>query len=155
MSEVIYREATNNECKILSQLAYESEAYWQYSQEFMDIFKEKYSITAERLQLYRPRVLEVEEKIIGFWGGEKRNKKLELEYFYIAAEYIGKGYGKLLWQDLLSWCNMQGILEIELVTSNQAVPFYEKQGATVIGRVNSEIDGRPIPLLRYRMKEGE
>ena len=152
MNNSIYRRALDSEYKILGQLSYESESYWQYSQAFIDIFKEKYNITAEWIKQYQVRVLEVKGEVIGFWGAKPYGKKLELEYFYIEVGHIGKGYGKLLWKDLLSWCKTQGILEIEFVRSEQVIPFYEKQGAQVIGKVNSEIDGRTIPLLSYKLE---
>ena len=152
MNNSICRKAIDSEYKILSQLAYDSEAYWQYNQSFMDIFKEKYNITAKWIKQGEVRVLEVEGEVVGFWGAKRYGRKLELEYFYIEVEHIGKGYGKLLWKDLLSWCKAQGILEIEFVTSEQVIPFYEKQGAQVIGRVSSEIDGRAIPLLNYKLE---
>lgn len=152
MNNSICRSALDREYKLLSQLAYESEAYWQYNQSYMDIFKEKYNITVEWIKQYEVRVLEVKGEIAGFWGAKRYKEKLELEYFYIEVGHIGKGNGKLLWKDLLSWCKAQGILEMEFVTSEQVIPFYEKQGAKVIGRVSSEIDGRAIPLLRCKLE---
>ena len=44
MNNSICRKAIDSEYKILSQLAYDSEAYWQYNQSFMDIFKEKVTV---------------------------------------------------------------------------------------------------------------
>ena len=120
MNNSICRSALDREYKLLSQLAYESEAYWQYNQSYMDIFKEKYNITVEWIKQYEVRVLEVEGEIAGFWGAKRYKEKLELEYFYIEVGHIGKGNGKLLWKDLLSWCKAQGILEMEFVTRSKS-----------------------------------
>ena len=152
MENVDYRKALPDEYKILSKLAYESEAYWQYSEAFMKNFKAQYSVTEEWIDLNPVRVLEIEASILGFWGAIVYGEKIELLYFYIKVEYIGKGYGQLLWQDLLRWCKQQNILEIEFVTSKQVVSFYKKQGAEIIGETKSEVDGRAIPLLRYIKK---
>ena len=76
MNNSICRSALDSEYKILDQLAYGSEAYWQYNQSYMDIFKEKYNITAESIKQYEVRVLEVEGEIAGFWGLNDIKKNL-------------------------------------------------------------------------------
>lgn len=73
-----------------------------------------------------------------------------MEYFYIAIQYINKGYGNQLWNSLIIECKKNQIHNFEFVTSPQAVQFYKKMGAETIGHVESLLEqGRMIPKLRY------
>ncbi len=81
------------------------------------------------------------------------NSEASLEYFYIAPEYIGKGYGKLLWNHLIKDCRSRGIKEFSLVTSPQAREFYIGMGAVLCGEVESLLKkGRIIPKLIYTIE---
>lgn len=52
---------------------------------------------------------------------------------------------------MIERCESLGILEVELVTSPQAKEFYTKMGAVVVKEVNSQIDNRKIPKLRFEV----
>ena len=75
-----------------------------------------------------------------------------MEYFYVDTKRIGNGYGAAMWKHLIAWCKENDILEISLVTSSQAVGFYEEMGAWVSGETLSVIDGRMIPKLLYTLE---
>ena len=94
--------------------------------------------------------LEEDGRSLGFWGLNEMENIWELEFFYISQEYIGKGYGRKLWNSLVAECKKRGISEIQLVTSPQSAQFYEKMGAKVIGRTESLIvKGKMIPRLEF------
>jgi len=76
-----------------------------------------------------------------------------LEYLFIEPRYIGKGYGRLLWDHLAENCKSFGIKEFKLVTSPQAKEFYIKMGAIPFGEVESLLKkGRIIPQLIYTVE---
>lgn len=143
------RMAKAGEAQVLSELAYASEAYWGYDQVFMSAFRDKYGVKEEHIQRGSVRVLEDGNMMVGFFLIQVAGDFGDLDFFYIAPQFIGKGYGQVLWMDLMSFCKEREVHEIELVTSPQAVGFYEKMGAVVVGEVASQLRaGRLIPKLR-------
>lgn len=145
------RSARIKEDEILTNLAAESEAYWGYDEEFMEIYRVVYNVTPEIISGSLTYVLEEEGEIIGFYVVVQEAYLGEVEYFYIKPSYMGKGYGKIMWEHMIDLCESLGILEVELVTSPQAKEFYIKMGASVVSEVLSQINSRKIPKLRYKI----
>lgn len=132
------RKACPNEAKVLSDLAYASEAYWGEDETYMRQFSEQYNVTEQTIREDHVYVLETDGEIVGFFAILKR-KVPELELFYIKREYIGKGYGKKLWTNMISVCKALGISKIELVGSDDVVDFYIKLGAKPVEKVASTL----------------
>lgn len=147
------RRAEICEADILTNIAIRSEAYWDYDSVFIESFKSIYKVTGEFISNNPTFLMEEDKNIVGFYSILKGDKETELEYFYIEPQSIGKGYGKLLWNHMVDYCRKQHINEIALVTSPQAIGFYTKMGAVLVGEVNSlVIKERKIPRLVYTMK---
>lgn len=147
------RNARADEHDILSNIAAKSEAYWGYDSDYMNKFKSVYSVSEEFINTYPTVVIEKDENTVGFYGLINKNNETSLEYFFIEPEYIGKGYGKLLWNYLVSDCKNLGIKEFSIVTSPQAKDFYVKMGAILWGEVESLLkEGRLIPQLIYTVE---
>lgn len=142
------RSASSKEDEILTSIAAESEAYWGYDEEFMEIYKIIYNVTSEIISENLAYVLEDEGDIIGFYVVIQEAYLGEVEYFYIKPRYMGKGYGRIMWEHMIDLCESFGILEIELVTSPQAKEFYINMGAVVVREVLSQVNSRKIPKLR-------
>lgn len=144
----MFRLAQVEDVARLRALAHESEKHWGYNAAFMEKFDRDFNISADFVRKHPVRIL-LEEAPVAFWGLHQAGAEWELEYFYVSAEKIGKGYGRSLWQDLLEWCAAKNVPSFGFVTSWQAVPFYEKMGAAVVGERKSAIDERTIPYLRF------
>ena len=152
------RAAAADDADLLSELAYRSELYWGNDETYMDNFRRHYKITEGFIQRNPVFVFEEERKPVGFWGltqpeddwGMTEPEDWELEFFYIAAPYIGKGYGRLLWYSMIEECRKMQLKSIEFVTSPEAKEFYEKMGAKTICTVESLVkNGRMVPKLKY------
>ncbi|HEX2946498.1 MAG TPA: GNAT family N-acetyltransferase [Clostridia bacterium] len=144
------RQAKADESAVLTDIAIRSEAYWGYDPDFMNSFKTTYKVTDGFINKNPTYILEEQEKILGFYGLSLDKEETELEYLYIDPLYIGKGYGKRLWNHMVGYCKENGIDKIVLVTSPQAVGFYTKLGAWQIGEVESLVrKGRMVPKLIY------
>ena len=136
----------------LNRIAYESEAYWGYDPEFMEKFKIIYRITEDYIRTNPTFVLAKGNCIIGFYSLLINDEEIELEFFYILPRYIGKGYGKKMWEHLIGYCKEVGIKSFCFVTSPQAKGFYEKMGAVKIDEVESLIrKERKIPKLKFEI----
>lgn len=148
------RNAKEDEYIILTDIATKSEAYWGYDSDYMDKFKNIYNVSKEFIINNPTVIIEENKNIIGFYGIINKSSEVSLEYFFIEPKYIGKGYGKLLWNFLIKNCKNLGIREFSIVTSPQAKEFYVKMGATPCGKVESLLSkGRMIPKLIYSGEE--
>jgi len=144
--------ASPKDTNLLANLEIRSESYWGYSSDFMDRFKEIYLIT-EKFILNNPTyILKNDEIIIGFYGILVNDDEVSLEYLFIEPKYIGKGYGKILWNHALEEFRKLGVREFTIITSPDAREFYLRLGATIFTEVDSLISkGNKTPKLIYRL----
>ncbi|MCI8866253.1 MAG: GNAT family N-acetyltransferase [Lachnospiraceae bacterium] len=153
-NKATFLQATQQEEDFLRRLAYGSEASWGYDKKFMDKFDQEFNIDAAFIKKNPVYMAVSHKKIIAFWGLKQEGECWVLEYFYIDAGYMGKGYGKRMWSHLIEWCRGHGIPGIHFVTSPQAAGFYEKMGAIQDKEAVSVIDGRAIPHFLYSIGPG-
>lgn len=147
-----FRKAKIIDSVSLTKLAIQSEAYWDYDDIFIEKFAELYNVSEEYIASNPVYILYNENDMIGFYGMLLSEEETALEYLYVAPEFIGNGYGKILWNHMINICLEKGIKEFHLVTSPQAKDFYIKLGARYIGEVESlVIKNRMIPKLQYNI----
>ena len=142
-------QAGPEDVESLRVLAHDSEAHWGYGQQFMETFDSKFNVTEQFIANNPTYVLREDSALVAFWGLRRDFEAWELEYFYVAKQKFGKGYGKRMWNNMIGWCKAHKIRKIHFVTSPQAVGFYEKMGAIQDGVSQSMIDGRDIPRFIY------
>lgn len=144
------RKADINDVDYLSELVYNSENSLNFDENYMCIFKDKYNVNKEFIENSYSFCMVQDEEILGFLGLQENEATFELEFFYIKSDYIGKGYGKIMFQLLIEECKASNIKEFNLVTSPESMNFYTKLGAVKIGEVKSLIDcNRIIPKLKF------
>lgn len=145
-----FRAALEEDAENLSNLAFNSEKYLGYDANYMSRFSDFYNVTESFIDQHLVYIMEEAGRALGFWGLNETENIWELEFFYISPEYIGKGYGRKLWDSLVAECKKRGISEFQMVTSPQSSQFYEKMGAKVIGQSESLIvKGRMVPRLEF------
>ncbi len=143
------RMAHPTESSILTDLAVSSEAYWEFGQEFLDIFKEQYSLTEKYIETNNVLVLEDSSHILGFFSLETDGNILN--HFYISNSFIGSGYGRLMWDLLISHCEDEAINIFSLVATPEVVGFYTRLGAEIVGTGRSTINNRKVYFLEYKL----
>lgn len=149
--ELTFRKAETSDTELLRNLAFSSEQFWGYDEKFMETFDRTFNITPDfikRHPVYVGIAAEFSEPVC-FWGVIPDGDSGELEYFYTRSSRLKKGYGRLMWNHLTDWCLRNRIRTLTMVTSPQAVGFYEKMGAVRAGTRESSIDGRNIPFLVF------
>jgi N-acetylglutamate synthase-like GNAT family acetyltransferase len=146
------RPAKTIEADELTILAIRSEAYWSYDSDYMNEFKEIYKITEDFLRENSTFIVSENDEIIGFYSVSMSKEENWIEYFYIDPQSIGKGYGRIMCEHMKDYCRKMGIKEIFVVTSPQAIVFYEKMGALQVAEVESLLRrGRMIPKLKFEL----
>ena len=61
------RRALSNESEVLTEIAFNSKAYWGYDDEYMDMCRNDLIIHPEELDEYIVNVLEVNQEVFGFY----------------------------------------------------------------------------------------
>lgn len=152
----VIRKAKSSESTLLSQLAFDSKAYWGYSQEFMNACKDELIITQEKLctKAFSVMVYELEGDFLGFYSLERLNAtQLELEALFIQPQCIGKGIGKKLIKHAIDAAKREGVASIKIQGDPNAEKFYLASGAKKVGKLESlSIKGRYLPLFSIDFK---
>lgn len=148
--ELTIRRAKREEASGLSEIAFQSEAFWGFNENYMASFRSKFRVTEELIDNNPTYVIGAGEAIAGFYSLAIKGGTATLEYFYIKPGSMGRGYGRALWNHMINMCKEKGLEKVELVTSPEAAGFYIKMGARSAGQVESiVIKGRRVPKLIY------
>jgi len=87
------------------------------------------------------------DKILGFIGVADGN----IEMLFILPSYRGQGIGELLTDYAI---NDQGATKVDVNEQNpQAVGFYNHIGFRVVGRSETDGQGKPFPLLHMELNK--
>lgn len=142
------RKALDEEAEILSNVAIKSKAYWDYNEEFIDGCMEDLTISVEYIQKNYVYIFEDDDGIIGFFAFE-RSEQDRLDFLYILPKFIGKGFGKVMWENIIREAKELGIKTFTIDSDPHAKGYYEKMGATQIGETPSTVyKDRVLPLMR-------
>ena len=137
----------------INRLVEESERI-SYGESFdLNVFRKHYSISESKLQSAKSYHAIEDGKIIGFVMIIYCDDQYELEYYYLCKSKIGKGYGKKLWNLLISKCKEEKINRFHIVCSKNITPFYLKMGAEYDSELSSKLDpARRIDKVMYFVK---
>lgn len=142
------RKATLNDKNILTKIAFAAKGYWGYSDDFLGKLKDDLTVTDE--DIYKKAIFLIEEsgEIKAFYSLNVEAQKLES--LFVHPTYIGKGYGKILWNDILCKAKEYQLDKFQFEAEPNAYEFYRKLGAKKVCDIQSSIVlGRTYPLMEY------
>ncbi|HAQ71193.1 GNAT family N-acetyltransferase [Salibacteraceae bacterium] len=118
-----------------------------YTAEELEIWRRGYSIfeVEKQIQNRQSFVLEYDEHI----AASIQFDAPEIKGFYVDPKYKGMGFGKTLFNFLLSNLKENGYNHVELTSNKWTVDFYEKFGFEVIGE--EIVYWEKHPFTEYRM----
>ena len=145
------RKASTENSETLTQIALEAKRHWGYPEHWIKHWESDLTITPEFIENNQVYVAEVDGEIRGFYALCVIDNKAELEHMWVQTAYIGTGIGKDLFLDAMERAAKMNVSEVELSADPNAAGFYERMGATRIGEVDSEIDGKPRKLPRMKV----
>ncbi len=144
------RPARTEDAAALTEIAARGEAHWGYDASFMTAFRDIYKITEEFIRTTSTFVLEEDGCPIGFYSLVADGEETELEYMYLDAGHLGRGFGKRLWAHMTDQCRTMNIRGIGLVCGPQPKAFYSKMGAVLIGETDSLVlPNRRVARMSY------
>jgi GNAT superfamily N-acetyltransferase len=148
------RRARPEEADALSALAVRSKAHWGYDTKFLDACRDELTLTPEFLPEEEVYVLSAAGALVGFYTLARWNADIELCHLFVEASAIGKGAGRLLWEDAVRRAEGMGYERLLIQSDPFAEGFYLRLGADRIGEVPSQaLPGRVLPLLVYPLRE--
>lgn len=150
--DIIKAEPADNE--LLTTITKMSKAYWGFSEEVLKEWEHLLTITKDYIEKNKVFKLVQNDQIIGYYSYFFIDEKtIKLDNIFILPEFIGKGFGKILMNDFLKNVKHLGINKITLDAEPNAEKFYKKFGFEVIGRLESSIKNRYLPIMELRIEK--
>jgi len=146
------RKAKQTEAEILTALALKSKAYWGYSEADIESWRQDLTVTKQMLENTKVNLFEQNATIAGFYMlNPPENKSIELEMLFVLPKFIGQSIGKKLLIHAINEAKKLKTTTITLLADPNAVPFYKKQGFTIIDKKESSIPNRYLPIMKKEL----
>ena len=132
----------------LTDLTLKSKAYWNYGEEQMEKWRPELTITDSYIAKNEVYKLIIDDELIAYYAYFSLDKgTVKLDNMFISPEFIGRGYGKFLMIDFMQRVKRSGCTRIILDADPNARQFYEKLGFSAVGKIESSISNRFLPVL--------
>ncbi len=107
-------------------------------------------MTEEYIKNWPVKVFEIDGEIIGYFSLKIIGDENRLDNLWVKPKYIKSGIGKELFKEAVNVAKEIGWTTFTLAGEEKAIGFYEKQGAKLIGKVQSRL-GKDIflPHMKY------
>lgn len=148
MKKGIIEKAKPLENSELTDLVKKSKAYWGYTLSQMKEWDNELTITHEYISSNEVYKLSIDNRIIGCYSYLILNNSIDLDFFFISPNYIGKGFGKLLMHDFLNRVEKGNFKSVIVKSDPNAEKFYEAFGFKTISRLKSSIENRFLPFMQ-------
>lgn len=138
---------------VLTQISFESKAFWGYSTAQLETWKHDLIITPEYIAQNNLYKMVLNSDIIGFYSFiRSSDDHIILEHLFVLPEHIGKGFGKNLLDHFLKIAEDLKSKSITLEADPHAESFYKKFGFTIFGYKESSVAGRFLPEMIYHLQ---
>ena len=146
---MIIKKSTSELHVKLTEISFVSKKYWNYSDEWMEIWKDDLTITENFITNNYVYHLENDaNEIVGFYAFVKFDNYIELDSLFVSPEYIGTGFSNLLMTDFLSKVREIDFNYKKLKAEPFAEIFYKKYGfETVELQLSYKIENRYLPIM--------
>ena len=142
------REAVPTDLNAITALCFRSKAHWGYDDAFMEACRDDLRLSETDLEEHLVRVIEDEGTLVAVGMLTIRDGEAEADKLFIDPIAMGRGLGRMLMNWMIEEARAEGAKQIRIASDPQAAPFYERCGATIVGRTPSgSIPGRFLPLL--------
>ena len=147
-SEMKIEKAHTHDSQPLTELCISSKDYWDYGVNQIEKWKEELTITDQFINANQVFKLIVKDELIGFYAFQPlSNEVIKLTHLFIAPAYIANGNGRLLMSDFIQRMKKSDYEKITLDADPNAKKFYERIGFRVVGKIQSSIKYRFLPIM--------
>lgn len=150
--EILKADIEDNE--ILTSITKKSKAYWGFSEDILKGWEHLLTVTKDYIEKNKVYKLILNEEIIGYYSYSFTDEKtINLDNVFVLPEFIGKGFGKILMNDFLENTKQLDIDKITLDAEPNAENFYKTFGFETIGKLESSIKDRYLPIMELQIKK--
>ena len=151
------RNAKPSEHEILTQISFAAKRYWDYPQEYFDVWKDELTISEDYIKNNTVFVAEADGEPTAYYslvevrqefmaGKTKVEKGFWLEHMFVLPQFIGKGTGRTMYEHMKEYCRSSSIDRLHIFADPNAKGFYERMGAQYAEERPSSIEGRTVSL---------
>lgn len=146
-------KAIKHDSKGLTELTIRSKSYWNYSKEQIEKWRDELTISENHINEKEVYKLTIDNEIIGYYSFFGINdSEVKLENLFLEPKFIGKGFGKILMNDFLHRIQRSEFNRIILDADPNAENFYQKIGFKVVGKLETSIENRFLPIMEMKIK---
>lgn len=125
-----------------------SKAHWGYSRQQLEEWDALLTVTPEYITDNETYKIISDDTIIGYYSFFFTGPKtLKLDNLFILPEFIGKGFGKKLMEDLFEKASLRECSGIMLDSDPNAESFYSHFGFITIGQIENALKTRFLPVM--------
>lgn len=141
-------QATTFDADILTNIALLSKGYWGYTKNQLQSWKEDLTVSSKMIDELIVFKFVIEDTIVGFYIlNQPKNNRITLEFLFIHPNFIGQKIGSKLLNHAIKIARNLNVTSINLLADPNAVPFYKNHGVINIGKKESSIPNRYLPVL--------
>ena len=141
-------DADTKHADLLRDTLISSKGYWGYSQEQLEQWRSNLKFEDEYVVRNTVKLVLEDSEVIGFFALIKGDID-ELDHLWLLPKSIGKGYGNMVFEQIILECRTLEITEFYIISDPDAEGFYLKKGALKVGAVYSEPQKKMLPKLKY------
>jgi len=148
IEDLVIQKAELKDSAILTEISKSAKAYWDYPEEWLQLWENDLTITIAQIQQHQVFKLTREGEILGFCMIIEEGELVEIEHLWIRPKYIGKGLGKYLLTEVLQSVITKSHTTLSVLADPNVVGFYEKFGLKTIQYLPGQPEGRVLPLMQ-------
>ena len=156
------RRANIDEFEVLTEISFDAKRYWNYPQEYYDIWKDELTITKNYIESNEVFLFEENNIIKAYYSLIHLEKDLSisgivlqrgwwLEHMFLRQYFIKKGIGSQLFDHMIGFLENKAISKINILVDPKAAGFYKRMGCDFIEEYPSSIEGRTTPYYIKRI----
>jgi len=125
-----------------------AKASWGYDAAFMDYVKPDMIVTPERIREAHAVVAEEQGATVGYAILKIHEDRSILHDLFVDPEHVGRGIGRQLFDEAVSFARDNGARELTLVSDPHTEAFYQHLGMRRIGTEPSIVSAdRMLPVM--------
>lgn len=147
MSSIHFLKAEADNASELSVITKRSKAYWGYTQQQIELWEADLTISEDQIGKETFYKAVKEGQTIGYYSWYSEGKdSVVLDNLFVLPEFIGQGVGALALSHFLQ-CVRPHFKRVVLYSDPHAEQFYARFGFTVIGKKETSVKGRFMPIM--------
>ena len=137
------RPAQEHEAEALSALALKAKAYWGYSADTIESWRQDLSVSSDTITSRPTFVAAVGDEIAGFYSLVPSTQSWKLDHLWVLPQFMDRGIGRALVVHALETAVRGGAPCVTIDADPNAESFYLTCGADRCGEVPAPIPGQP------------